>query len=180
MNWREECRNLHWEAIAALKRDGRIPFLLRAYDQDGKISAPDLALKDGLDDISRTLLRTVAAALFRAVDQPAALTQSDAMEVSQPKFCAYFNLPKTLRAEQYMEEYNRIVSSQFGGTMANLPRQLWSEAIITRLKGPKIEPVLFHTAYQREEEAGIVFGKTRELDVGFDYLLPDWWDAMKQ
>lgn len=79
MDWREECRRVHWEGLATLKREGRLGFMLRPYEDKGERVRRDLICEDGLSDGHREVLRTVVAAIFRRFPPPAVLTQADGM-----------------------------------------------------------------------------------------------------
>lgn len=79
-----------------------------------------------------------------------------------------------------MKEYNRILDEQYGGTMVNLPTDLWQETVLTAIKGPKIEPTLIHTVYLRKSNGEIELGATDERHTAFDSVLPDWWELTVQ
>jgi len=163
-----------------LKQEGKLPFLLRPYEEKGERRRQDLVLEDGLSDGHRLVLRTLVAASFRAFPPAAALTQADGMELRSVEFSAHFGISPGIPPEEYYKEYDRILNEQFGGTMANLPAELWRETVVTAIKGPKIEPTLIHTVYGRKPDGEIEFGATDERYTMFESVLPDWWEETVQ
>ena len=178
MDWKAECQRVHDEGLANLIRDGRIPFRLRPYQPSGR-HPEDLLLGDGLSDCSRMLLQTVTVDLLRKFKVAAAFIQSDSMTVNSTAFAEHFRLPETMAFEKYQEEYLRILNKDFGGTMANLPRHLWSGAIITGLKGPKIETICVCNPYRKDDSGKIMIDPPHSYSMGFIDVLPDWWEPVK-
>jgi hypothetical protein len=180
MNWEEECRREHQLGLEKRAKmpyaDCGIPFLLRPYMTPEK-HADDLVLRGGLSDVARELL-FFAVRAFRAGNLPAALIQSDARQLKMHEFCTYFGLPKDMSIEDSVEQTNRILRERFDGSIGNLPSEVWSDCIITVVKGPKILPFLVCTAYHGGTNGEVVFEETMENDTGEFNVLPDWWDTM--
>lgn len=177
MDWREECRKVHTEGLNKLARDGRLPFLLRPYSDAGVHFYRDLILQNGIGDPEREKLRTITVELFRRTALPAALIQSDTYQVDARKFSTHFGLSAELSPEEYQEEYLRILDEKFKGTAENLPQELWTDGIITCIKGPKILPINFITSYHKDEDGALEFEDTDELAGAVINLLPDWWET---
>ena len=179
MNWHDECTKVHNEGLASLLRHGRIPFLLRPYDELGGHPLPDMISTDGIDDFMRWVLRTKAVAVFRRWELCAALMQSDTMQVDGHKFAQHFGLSRTLSPEEYQQEYLRILDKDFAGSVANMPRDLWQDAIATSIKGPKIPVIFLRTIYHKDTAGKVVLEDTERYSHGFMNIIPDWWEPVK-
>lgn len=178
MDWRAECLKVHNEGLASLVRDGRLPFRLRPYDDLSRQPPDDLILQGGVSDVARILLETVVTKAFRRFQIPAALIQCDTMQVSSRDFAAHFGLSPEMSFDEYQKEYLRILNGQFGGTMANLPRSLWSDAVVTGVKGPKIDPICICSPYHKDDSGKIVADPAQDHVMGFINVLPDWWEPV--
>jgi len=175
MDWREICRKVHDEGLLTLSKGESLPFMVRAYDHNGSAAQRDLLLSNGLDDAARLALRMTTQSVFSEIHLPAALVQSDAMAVDGAKFAKYFGLTEKLSIREYEKEYIRILTERFDGTMANLPRALWTDALVTSIKGPQIMPVNFMTFYEKNAKGKIEFGPTKENPAAEVNFVPDWW-----
>ena len=65
--------------------------------------------------------------------------------------------------EEYQKEYLRILNGQFGGTMANLPPSLRSDALVTGIKGPRVEPICICSPYHKDDSGKIVIDPRARL-----------------
>lgn len=104
---------------------------------------------------------------------------SDTRWTKSDKFGAYFHLPpiSEIGFEGWQKEYKTILNGIYGGLIKNLPRELWSEAILIVIKGPRIPCQSRMAAYIEGPNDSIQFIETEGLDydkVKFN-LLPDWW-----
>ena len=175
MDWREICRKVHDEGIQTLSKGESLPFMVRAYDHNGCAAQRDLLLTNGIDDAGRAALRTMTREIFSEIHLPAALVQSDAMAVDGSKFAKYFGLAEKIPFKEYEKEYIRILAERFDGTVANLPRELWVDALVTSIKGPQIMPANFMTFYEKNAKGKIEFAPTEERPAAAVNFLPDWW-----
>jgi hypothetical protein len=179
MDWHEECRRVHrlgleQRARLPYEKDG-LPFRLRPYLAPGD-HGPDLVLKGGLDDFMRRAL-LVAAELFRTSNLPAALIQSDARQARMSAVVTHFGWPADLGLEEYHQRYQRILDERFGGAMENLPQHLWTDTIITTIKGPRLMPLMLSTPYHGGEKGDVVYEETMEDSACEWGVLPDWWKS---
>ena len=175
MDWHEICRKVHDEGLLTLSKGESLPFMVRAYDHNGSAAQRDLLLSNGLDDAARAVLRTTTRSIFSGIHLPAALVQSDARAVHGDKFAKYFGVSEKLSIREYEEEYSRILTEKFDGTVANLPQELWIDALVTCIKGPKIMPVNFMTFYEKNAKGKIEFEPAKEQPGAEINFLPDWW-----
>jgi len=180
MDWQEEVRRVHQLGLDARAKlpfeNAGIPFRLRPYKSPA-VRGQDLILEDGLDDKFRSLLRTVFVSMFRAIKLPAALIQSDARQLKMQEVCQLFGLPAGLGYDETQIEYFRILNEQFGGTMENLPRHLWTDSIFTTIKGPEVMPWMLSTCYHGDQDGKVVYEETIETPGVESYILPDWWES---
>lgn len=159
MDWQTVVRETHQKGLDARAQQpfegGGIPFRLRPYINPEK-HGPDLELKDGISNSTReNLLRT--AALFRQLKIPVALIQSDARRANISDILALFGLPADLGVEEMQREYLCILNERFGGTMENLPPEVWKDTIITAIKGPNVMPFSVWTCYHGGEQGEVVW-----------------------
>jgi hypothetical protein len=176
--WHDECRKTHRAGVekrtAQPYEGGTIPFLLRPYTSpDNPVT--ELILEGGLGSMERENMYLVRH-IFKECAMPAALVQADSMAVSGQKFCEYFGLQFVEQTGKYLKEYTRILNEQFGGSMANLPRSLWRDVILTHIKGPCLLPLGIMTFYEKGKNGEVVLCETRENSAGEFNVLPDWWE----
>ena len=176
MDWREICLKIHNEGLEKLSKSGSIPFLLRPYSYDGTPILEDLVFSTGVNDATRTILRTMVPYTFSKIHLQAALMQSDARAVDGRKFAAYFGISKGISVEEYKKEYTRILHEKFEDTVANLPSELWADILITCIKGPLVMPISFVTYYKKSAEGKIEAEPVKEETQFALDMLPDWWE----
>jgi hypothetical protein len=175
MDWREICLKVHNEGLEKLSKSGSLPFLLRAYSHDGTPYMKDLVLQNGIDDASRTILKTVVPYTFSEIHLQVALMQSDARAVDGHKFARYFGISENILVKEYKKEYSRILHEKFEDSVVNLPSELWADILITCIKGPLVMPLSFITFYQKSAEGKIEFQPVKEETQFSLGMLPDWW-----
>lgn len=105
---------------------------------------------------------------------------SDAQWTNSQEFSAYFHLPpiSEIGLEGYKKEYTTIVNGIYGGLIKNLPRELWTEAVVLAIKGPRIPCTLRMAPYIEGPHDSIQFVETKDklsMDTVAFNLLPDWW-----
>lgn len=180
MDWKEQCRKVHREGLDARAKmpyeNARIPFRLRPYGESGRY-ANELIFEEGIDDLRRMLLRKMALPLFRKFNVAAVLIQSDARMAKMPEIISHFGWPEDLSYQEYADRYSQVLSEQFDGTTANLPRGLWTDAIFTIVKGPRTISFGMSTAYAAGERNNVVYGATTECPGMISEILPDWWES---
>jgi len=135
----------------------------------------DLILLDGIDDAARAILKTMVPLTFSEMHLQAALMQSDARAVNGAKFSSYFGISWKIPKKEYIKKYNRILHEKFEGTVANLPQELWTDILITCIKGPLVMPISFVTYYKKSAEGKIEAEPIKEETQFVLDMLPDWW-----
>jgi hypothetical protein len=104
---------------------------------------------------------------------------SDTRFVRSEKFEKYFHLPpiSEVGLEKFQQEYKTILNGIYGGLIRNLPRELWTEAVMTVIKGPLIPCQSRLAAYIEGPNDSIQFIETEDTKgEGTKFnLLPDWW-----
>lgn len=104
---------------------------------------------------------------------------SDTRFTKSDKFGEYFHLPpiSEIGFEQWQKEYKTILNGIYGGLIKNLPRELWTEAVLTVIKGPQIPCQSRMAAYTEGPNDSIQFIETADMksDGTKFNLLPDWW-----
>lgn len=80
--------------------------------------------------------------------------------------------------EKWGEMYKREVTTRYGGYLGNAPAELYTEAIIAIMKGPKLNQIPMRTApYQKGDRDSIHWLPSKNTSYGTLHfnLLPDWW-----
>lgn len=115
----------------------------------------------------------------KALCAKALMMSHDARWLDVRRFQEYFDLPsyegdpQTL-LEKSQADYHRVIKL-FHGEMANLPRELWTEAVIVSLKTPQ----KLYSRFTRYKAGA--YGKVRwvEEEQHYDHvedsLIPDFW-----
>ena len=104
---------------------------------------------------------------------------SDTRFVQSEKFEKYFHLAPVSETgfEGFQKEYITILNGIYGGLVKNLPRELWTEAVVVVIKGPLIPARNRMAAYIEGPNDSIQFIETKDMksDGTKFNLLPDWW-----
>lgn len=106
---------------------------------------------------------------------------SDTRWTESNKFGAYFKIPnvKELGLEEYSKRYNEILRKPpYNGELKNLPRSLWSEAIVVAVKGPTIKLQTRMARYvegPRDTIQWLLPEPGHEYKAAGFNLIPDWW-----
>jgi hypothetical protein len=80
--------------------------------------------------------------------------------------------------DKYLENYRRVITERYGGYLGNAPKELFTEAIMIAMKGPRMNgPQVVSAPYDKGPNDSIhwlpaltVSRMTHHFD-----LLPDWW-----
>jgi hypothetical protein len=105
---------------------------------------------------------------------------SDVRWTNSDKFGKYFHLPtvEAIGIEKWQREYVTIINGVYGGLIKNLPRELWTEAVVTVMKGPRIPTQMRIASYIEGPRDSILFLNNEDelkQDTTHFNLLPDWW-----
>lgn len=104
---------------------------------------------------------------------------SDTRWTDSTKFGEYFHLPpiKEIGPEKWQKEYLTILGGVYGGSIKNLPREVWMEAILVVIKGPRLPIQSRMAPYIEGPNDSIQFVERAELNHDLTHwnLLPDWW-----
>jgi hypothetical protein len=106
---------------------------------------------------------------------------NDEKWTNSDRFSDYFHIdrPQAIGIEAWEEEYLSILRGTYGGSIKELPRELWDEGICVSVKGPLFEPRIKMAHYERGHNDTVVW-RTEKDEEGFANaqinLLPDWWE----
>lgn len=103
----------------------------------------------------------------------------DTRWVSEEKICKAFGVPpsKEVGIEQFQQNWRRIAQERFKGYLGNAPKELYEEALVLVMKGPRIEGIPSKMQPYEEGPNDTIHWLPVKGDyrtVHFD-LLPDWW-----
>ena len=177
MNWeRLVDAEMEW-AIEQKKRagnDGEFRMRVQIIGPAGEIA--DLGKTWSSEEEKHRLMQGTAY-VCRVTNAQAAMITSDMRWCDSTSFCDYFKLPlpKPEDGKEFQRTYSRILN-EHGGSMANLPRQVWKEALGVALKGPRVEilrtmPYSFKDGKLVLAEPSIRPGEGRSRVT----MLPAWW-----
>lgn len=124
----------------------------------------------------------IAGLLAKVTGAKGVMVMSDSRWLKSEDFCHHFKLsvPRTEEGSKaYYEEYRKILK-RYGGEMGNLPRHLWSEAMLVVLK-TRTNVRVKTQLYTRGSGTGVMWLPDQiKQDIGStatyeDRLIPDWW-----
>lgn len=170
MDWMAECKRWHDDAVRDLKSEGHTPFMLRIYP----LATDDCVVwlePDGLSDKARKKVRRLSESLPES-NPSAVLICSDAW-LATDAFWDRYGL-QSLDLDKKTKRYTEILNRDYGGTLANVPDYLKSEAVCCNIKGPRLMPFSAITFYHRDSN-GIVIDKSIEKNDAIWGLIADWW-----
>jgi hypothetical protein len=104
---------------------------------------------------------------------------SDTRWVEEANAVKVLGIPPSLESgiEAFQENYKRVMRERFGGYLGNAPRELYTEAIMVAMKGPRLNgPQVIFAPYDKGPNDSIHWLKP-STDLGTHHfnLLPDWW-----
>lgn len=111
---------------------------------------------------------------------------NDVRWLKSDSFSAYFKLPKPgeISLEEWQQKYLEILNTRYHGTVANMPPELWSEALVVAIKGPYIKQRSLIEGY-REGVGDSIMWDGHPLEEEFEAkgevttiinVLPEWWE----
>jgi hypothetical protein len=126
------------------------------------------------------LKHAALAAAAKSEGATAIVLVNDVRWTNSDLFSDYFHLdkPGVMGLEEWQKEYVSILKGTYGGSIKELPRQLWGEAVCVSMKGPLFEPTMRMAHYQRGPNDTVVWLEEKR---GEGYanpqinILPDWW-----
>jgi hypothetical protein len=130
------------------------------------------------DDEKRTMMLALSATA-RQMNVAAIAIISNTRFVDGNKFADYFHIGRIedIGLEAFKKEYQSITVGVYGGSIANLPRAVWQEAVIVACKGPLIQSTIRTNIYDEGPNDTIHWIKEDTEPEGLQMLmLPDWWD----
>jgi hypothetical protein len=79
--------------------------------------------------------------------------------------------------EKYLDNYRRVVKERYAGYLGNAPKELFTDAIIVAMKGPRLDgPKQASASYKEGPQDSIRWlGPITEEKIAHFNLLPDWW-----
>jgi hypothetical protein len=130
------------------------------------------------DEREKYAVMSAAAEVARKTFAQAILLASDVRWLKSETFCEHFKINAPRIPEEvaaYQQQYLAILR-EYDGQMKNLPRQLWQEAVIVAIKGPRCGTHTILAPYDRGPNDTVHylppendFART-EMN-----LIPEWW-----
>jgi hypothetical protein len=133
------------------------------------------------NEADKYAMMRAAADVARETFAQAIVLVSDTRWVMSDVFCAHFKIegPDGSREgfKAYQKRYLDILR-EHGGQMKNLPRQLWNEAVMVAIKGPRCGTDTLMAPYTQGPGDKVLYLPPKER--GEDYrhhlkLIPEWW-----
>jgi hypothetical protein len=125
----------------------------------------------------KALMMKALAKAAREMNAVAVVLVSDTREVDLPRFEAYHNQPDEPDWDKRRQRYIETLQSNYGGSMGDIPRELFCDALLVCIKGPLVQTeVRFH--YYKEGVGDSIIWGVQRTDYRTEILmLDDWWDA---
>jgi hypothetical protein len=121
---------------------------------------------------------SAAAEVARKTFAQAIVLASDSRWIKAETFCEHYkiNPPRTHEeVAAYQQQYLAILR-EHDGQMKNLPRQLWQEAVIVALKGPRCGTHTILAPYDRGPNDTVHYLSTENDFARTEMnLIPEWW-----
>ena len=131
-------------------------------------------------DLEKRAMFHALSMTAKAADARAVFLIMDSRWVESTSFTAHFKLPTVaeLGVEQYQTKYMEVMKD-YGYSIQNLPRHLWTEAVCVILKGPGITPIMRLASYVEGPNDSVQY-TGKQLFEGNRWravvnTLPDWW-----
>lgn len=122
--------------------------------------------------------------LMKAISETARLMNviaivlvNDTYHVDRGLFTKFFNLAPDLTDAEYEKIYYEILDDEFGGTLANAPKEIVSDALLVAMKGPHFKQRIFFMPYHEGVGDSIRWDKEQPEHDGEILVLEDWWDT---
>lgn len=101
---------------------------------------------------------------------------SDTFHVKVKSFSERFNIPEGLSWDEWQKIYREILDVQFEGSIANLPENLRSDALVLAMKGPMVQQRVFFMPYHEGVGDSIRWDAEEPEHEAEILMLEDWWD----
>jgi hypothetical protein len=100
---------------------------------------------------------------------------TDGRTVKNPDFMHYFGIPKDTPYAAYVSIYHQILRDH-GGSVKDLPRQLWHDILMVMTNGPEIPLTVQVQNYIEGENDTVRYVETDRTPTRHKSdLLTDWW-----
>jgi hypothetical protein len=101
---------------------------------------------------------------------------NDTYHVKIEEFAKRYGIPEGLNQKEFDEAYWGILDAQFDGTLANVPKDLVSDALLVAMKGPLFQQRIFFMPYHEGVGDSIRWDEEQPEHDAEILLLDDWWD----
>lgn len=133
------------------------PMLYRSYDE-------------------KKILMTALSMAARTANALAILLVNDTYHARTEEFSKYFGIPEGLSWKQWEDAYRDILDTQLGGSLANAPKNLITDALVLAMKGPMLKPQVFVLPYHEGVGDSIRWDAELPEHDAEILMLDDWWD----
>jgi hypothetical protein len=147
------------------------------------LESATLPIQWGSNREKRALMTAISLAAKDA-NASAVLLINDTRWCESEKFTDYFHIApiSEIGLEAWQEEYGEIIRGIYGGSMGNLPRELWNEALIVSGKGPLVGEKSVIAFYREGRNDSVEWIENPMKTSGGDiqtkmYMLDDWWET---
>lgn len=123
----------------------------------------------------RILMRALSVTA-REMGVIAIVLVNDTYHVNSKNFTKHFNLAPDLKYDEFKKVYIELLDSEFGGSLANAPKELVSDALIVAMKGPLFKPRVWFLPYHEGVGDSIRWDEEEPEHEGEIMMLEDWWD----
>ena len=122
------------------------------------------------------LLKTLSKAA-RDMNVLAIVLVNDTYHCNNKKLAERYGFDPKLPYAEFKKIYAEILETQFGGSLANAPEELRSDALLIAMKGPLIEQRIIFLPYHEGVGDSIRWDEEEPEHEGEILMLDDWWDT---
>lgn len=100
---------------------------------------------------------------------------NDTYHCNSKKLAERYGLDPKMPYEEFKKVYVDILDTQFNGSLANVPDDLKSDALIIAMKGPIVQQRVFFLPYHEGVGDSIRWDEEEPEHEGEILMLDDWW-----
>jgi hypothetical protein len=124
----------------------------------------------------KKLLMTALSIAARKTNALAILLVNDTFHAKTEEFSKHFGIPEGLSWDQWEDAYSDVLETQLGGSLANAPKHLLTDALVLTMKGPILKPQVFVLPYHEGVGDSIRWDAEMPEHDAEILMLDDWWD----
>jgi hypothetical protein len=123
----------------------------------------------------KQLLMKALSMTARTTHVVAILLVNDTFHARTEAFSKHYGIPEGLSWNEWEDAYRDILDTQLGGSLANAPKNLITDALVLAMKGPILSPQVFVLPYHEGVGDSIRWDVELPEHDAEILMLDDWW-----